>query len=154
MRRGNRGSACDANQLSLIDDAYPVPPAPSTAPGSLDMDAELRGILSEAITASGLTRTIIAARMSDLIGQPVTVAQLNDWTGVSHRQHRFPASYLCAFEVATESTALQALICRKRGSLLLVGKEALDAELGRVRRQLDQLKNKERELVKRARGRG
>jgi hypothetical protein len=153
MRRGHRGNTGDTRQLELIDDAYPIPPAPATTPGSLDMDSELRGVLSEAIATSGLTRTVIAARMSDLLGQPVTVAQLNDWTGTSHRNHRFPAAYLCAFEAACESTALQALICRKRGSLLLVGKEALDAELGRVRRQLDQLKNKERQLVRQARGR-
>jgi hypothetical protein len=138
----------DDRQLSL-DDYYIVPQPPEPAPGSLDYDTELRAVISQAIKESPHSRAIIAARMSELTGVEITLHMLNAWTAESREQHRFPFAFAAAFEIAAETSSLQLLLARKRGSLVLMGAEALDAELGLVRRQLTGLKAKERALLKR-----
>ena len=137
--------AADPRQLSL-DDWYRVPEAPSPGPGSLDYATELCATLSEAMRATDQSRAVIAARMSDLTHEHITEAMLNAYTAKSHDRHRFPFEFAAAFEVACEATCLQSLLAGKRGSLVLVGKEALDAELGRIRRQQAELRRKEKTL--------
>jgi len=133
---------------SLTGDLFAIPRAPADLPGSLDYANELCGALTQAIKQSPRSRAEIAARMSDLTGSRITDDMLNAWTSTAHDRHRFPFEYAAAFEVACETTALQELLARKRGSKVLVGKEALDAELGRVRRQKNDLAAQERQLVR------
>lgn len=149
MKRGPR-SGPDPRQLSL-DDYYVVPQPPAPTAGSLDYDAELRATLSQALKETPLSRAEVAAAMSDLTGAVVTEPMLNAWTAKSHDGHRFPFVYAAAFELATGSQCLQLLLARKRGALVLVGRQAIDAELGQIRRRLDELKAKERQLLRQSR---
>ena len=120
-------------------DLFTVPQAPATAPGSLDYAAELRGVLSVALKKTPKTRYEVAARMSELTGQDITKATLDAWTAESKTMWRFPFEYAAAFEEATGTTCLQQLLARKRGCKVLVGEEALLAELGRVSQMREQL---------------
>lgn len=130
-------------------DMFEIPIAPVLTGGSLEYAIELCCALSDAITKSGLSRYQIAARMSELTGQEITKAQLDAWTAESKTPWRFPFEYSAAFEVACSTTCLQDLLGRKRGSRILVGEEALYAELGLVKKQREELAMRERALMKR-----
>lgn len=113
-------------------DLFDVPTAPAPVGGSLDYTRELNHVLSQAITESGRSRYEVAGRMSELTGQDITKSMLDAWTAESKHEWRFPFEFAAAFEAACESTCLQELLGRKRGSRILVGEDALHAELGRL----------------------
>ena len=70
-------------------------------PGGLNVDARLRGAVSEALRRCPLSRYQVAASMSEMMGVEVTRYQLDSWTAETKRDHRFPAAYLPAFCLAT-----------------------------------------------------
>jgi hypothetical protein len=117
---------------ALTIDMFDIPRAPAPVAGSLDYSVELAHALSEALKKSPKSRYEIAARMSELVGHEISKATLDAWTAESKTGWRFPFEYAAAFEVASETTCLQELLCRKRGSRILEGEEALQAELGRL----------------------
>jgi len=141
----------DARQLSL-DHFYEIPQPPAPVAGSLDYSAELCAILADGLALAradhGLSREMVAARMSELTGDQITKAMLDVFTAESHVRHRFPFEYAAAFEAATGSFSLQLLLARKRGTLVLAGDDAVDARLGQVRRKMAQLKEEERRLTR------
>lgn len=148
-RKGGRGRG-SLDQLTL-DDWFLLPEPPAPAAGSLDYAAELCATLSAALKESPLSRAEVAARMSDLTGAAISEDMLNAWTSKSHDRHRFPFEYAAAFEVATSSSALQQLLTNKRGSLLLIGKQALDAREALIDQKIERLKA-ERASLRRSRG--
>lgn len=118
-------------------EAYEVPTPRAALPGALAFGAVIRGLISEAIKASPLSRPAIAVRMSELTGQDITVHMINAWTAESRAEWRFPLEYLPAFEEATATHAITAWLADVRGGQLLVGREALNAEIGRLERMRD-----------------
>lgn len=117
-------------ELASLD--IPRPPAPGIA--SLNCTVQLKRALNQALKSSTHSREAVAALMSDLLGMHITKAQLDAWTSESKTGHRFPFEYAAAFEAACggSCTDLQELFCSLRGSRVLVGREALYAELGRI----------------------
>lgn len=138
---------------SATADLFGVPQAPVLGEGSLNYAAELCGVLAAALKRSSKSRYEIAARMSELVGHDVSKFQLDSWTAESRDGHRFPFEYAAAFEAACETTALQELFGRKRGCRILVGEEALVAELGRIEKTKIELAQRERALKAYIRGR-
>lgn len=122
-------------------------PAPATpCGGGLEIGVRLRHLLAELLKACPHTRYQVAARMSELLGAEVSKHQLDSWTADSRDGWRFPLEYLPAFEVAVETHAVTAWLADLRGATLLVGKEALLAELGRVERAKQDLLGREKAL--------
>jgi hypothetical protein len=132
----------------LTVDMFDIPRAPAPTAGSLDYSVELAHALSDALKKSPKSRYEIAARMSELVGHEISKAMLDAWTAESKPGWRFPFEYAAAFEVATETTCLQELLCRKRGSRILEGEEALLAELGRLDRDEQQVKQRRQAIRK------
>jgi hypothetical protein len=119
---------------------------PAPARGTLDVEKELKCALSEdirhAVDDSGreLSRAQVAARMTDFLGEEVTLSILNNWTATSH-PHSLPASYLPAFIRATGGQRRAAeVISRHSGLFLLPGAEALRAEIRRLEEDLERIK--------------
>lgn len=144
--------------MSRLDDRtfdlFDIPRAPATAAGSLDIDAELRHTLSAMLKACPLSRYDVAARVSELTGRNISKPMLDAYTAESREHHNFPLQYAAALEAVCDSYALTKLLAGKRGCSVLVGAEALLAELGRVERQEQELKARKaalRELVRRRR---
>lgn len=133
-----------ADTLTMDLFEVPVPTAP--LPGALNFSLQLRHLLSEALKACPLSRTDVAARMSELTGDTITKHQLDAWTAESREGWRFPLEYLAAFEVAVGTTALSAWIASVRGGKLLMGKEALDAEIGKLERMKEDAARKIKQL--------
>ena len=127
----------------------PRPPVPSE--GALNFALELRHVLNEAIKRSGKSRYEIAMRMSELLGADISKSQLDSWTAESREGWRFPFEYAAAFEEATGTYVLTELLTRIRGCRVLVGDDALLAEVGMIERQEQELKARKKALRERLR---
>lgn len=123
-------NARDTMTLDLFE--VPVPTAPM--PGALNFDKTLRRLLTDLIKDCPHSRDIVAARMSELTGDPISKSKLDSWTAESRDGWRFPLEYLPAFEVAVETHQITSWLANLRGCKVLVGKEALDAEIGKLER--------------------
>jgi hypothetical protein len=130
----------------LTEDLFEVPSAPAPIGGSLNYAVELRHVLTDALKRTPRSRYEIAARMSELTGVDISKAALDAWTAESKTPWRFPFEYAAAFEAACETTCLQELLGRKRGSRILVGRDTLYAELGRINQMRDELGRREKQL--------
>lgn len=133
-----------ADNLTLDLFEVPVPTVP--LPGALNFNLQLRHLLSEALKACPLSRIEVAARMSELTGDTITKHQLDAWTAESREGWRFPLEYLAAFEVAVETTTLTAWLASIRGGKVLMGKDALDAEIGKLERLKEDAARKIKQL--------
>lgn len=140
--------ARDITTLDLFD----IPCAPAPVGGSLDYAIELRCVLSDALKKTPRSRHDVAARMSELTGQDISKSMLDAWTAESKSPWRFPFEFAAALEAACECICLQELLGRKRGSRILVGEDALLAELGRIEKTKGELACRERALKERIRG--
>lgn len=131
---------------TLTADFFQLPSAPAPIGGSLDYATELRHVLTDALKRATRSRYEVAARMAELTGQQITKEMLDSWTAESKKPWRFPFEYAAAFEEATECICLQELLARKRGTRILIGKESLYAELGRIHHERRRLVEREREI--------
>lgn len=127
-------------------DLFDIPVPASAAYGALDVGMRLRNLLSDLLKASPVSRHQVAARMAELTGHDISKHQLDSWTAESREGWRFPLEYLPALETALETHAITAWLADLRGCKVLVGKDALLAELGKVERMKQELANKERAL--------
>ena len=131
---------------TLTGDLFMVPVEPERLPGALDYGLALRRLLAESIKDCPANAHAIASRMAELTGHPITEHQLHAWTAPSREGWRFPLEYLPAFEAATETVAITAWLAATRGGRFLVGREALNAELGRLERMRDDAGRKIKQL--------
>lgn len=130
----------------LTLDLFEVPVARTPLPGALDVGLAVRHLISELLKASPRNRYEIAARMSELLGHEITKHQLDSWTAESREGWRFPLEYLPAFEVAVETHQVTTWLADLRGCKVLVGKEALDAEIGKLERLKEEAARKIKQL--------
>lgn len=119
-------------------DMFVVPRPVASLPGALDFSLAVRRLIGDAIKASPLNAIAVATQMGDLLGTPITEHQLHSWTAPSRDAWRFPLEYLPAFEAVVQTHDITAWLAGVRGGQLLVGRDALNAELGRLERQRDE----------------
>lgn len=137
----------DPRQTDFLAD-FELLEEPSTVPpGSLDIAPELCAALALAIKECPFSRAEIAARMSDLLAEPITEHMLNKWTSKASDKWRFPTEFVLAFEEATGSQAVIRLLARKRGLKLATPKEGRDAEIGRTQREIRAMQRRLRDLM-------
>lgn len=134
-----------SRQLSLHG-LFQVPRPPEPVGGSLNFGLELRATLSRVLKDCPDSREVVAGRMSELLGAEISVHQLNAWTAESREAWRFPFEFAAAFEQATGCHALTELLARKRGCIVLVGEEALKAELGRLEMKESEIRKRKQTL--------
>ena len=130
----------------LTGDLFEVPVPAEPLPGAMDFSLAVRRLMADAIKASPYNAAQIAARMAELTGQNITEHQLHAWTAPSREAWRAPLKFIPAFEASAETTALTAWLAGVRGGRLLIGREALNAELGRLERQRDEAARKIKQL--------
>ena len=126
-------------------DLFSVPTAP-TAPGSLHCAREIAAVMAEAIKHSPYDRIDIAARMSRLLGEEISVTMINTWTAESKDDHMPNIERAIAFDVATGVNAIATYHAQKVGGLFLLGRDALLAEVGRLDQQGAAIEKKKRAL--------
>ncbi len=123
---------------TLTADLFEVPAPAAALPGSMGYNLAVRRLMSDAIKATPHNSAEIAARMSELTGQSITEHQLHAWTAPSREAWRMPLEFVPAFEVAAETTVLTSWLADVRGGRLLLGRETLAAELGRLEHQREE----------------
>lgn len=121
---------------SITRDMFELPPPAASAAGSLSCRAEIANAMSDAL--KGQDRYEVAAKMSRLLGREISKFMLDAYTAESREDHIPPLDTAIAFDIATESQTLANLSAAKIGARLLVGKEALHAELGKLERLRDE----------------
>ncbi|WP_241084860.1 hypothetical protein [Candidatus Vondammii sp. HM_W22] len=130
----------------LTMDLFNIPRAQAPTPGNLDLDIALRCALSEALKHCEQDRYRVAADMSRLTGHDISKYMLDAYTADSRSDHNFPFRYASAFESVTGSFCLTNLLAKARGCEVLVGDDALLAELGRVEQMEAELKHQKAAL--------
>lgn len=120
--------------------------APPRQPGSMNVDVQLRGALSEAMRRFPGDRFEVAARMSRLLDVEVTKWQLDAWTATSKDGHRFPASYLPAFCSVLGDWTPMKVLCETGGHRLDTDPDvSIAAELGRLEMEIREAEEQLRE---------
>lgn len=132
----------------LTLDMFDVPAAPPATPGSMNYSREIAAVMSQALKESPHDRIEVAARMTRLLGREITLAMLNAYTAESRDTHNISLERAIAFDAATEGYALLNFFASKRGCRVLVGKDALLAELGRLDRMRAEIASQERLIRK------
>lgn len=130
-------------------DLFEVPAPASALPGAMDYSGAVRRLLADAVKAAPVNGALIAARMSELAGAHVSEHMLHAWCAPSREAWRFPLEYLPAFEAACGTHALTAWLAQVRGGRLYLGRDALQAELGRLESRRDETQRLIREVKRR-----
>lgn len=114
-----------------------VPPPAVSAAGSLSScRVEIAHTMSDAL--KGHDRYDVSARMSRLLGRDISKFMLDAYTAESRETHTPALDVAIAFDLATETQSLANFTGSKIGARLLVGKDALNAELGKLQRIRDE----------------
>jgi len=117
-----------------------------------DLGAQLRRWLSAAIKASPLSRFMIAAKMSELIGREISKFQLDSWTAESKEGYHLPAEYLpAACAVLEDMTGLR-ILAAPLGVKVLENKDLLWLEYGKLKRTEQQVRLRKKQLEKKLQG--
>ncbi len=127
-------------------DLFQIPAAPEPAPASMDYNREVAHLVAKVVKEAGCDRFEIAARMSRLTGRDVSKHMIDAWAAESRDHHNIPFYLVPVLEAACETHALSAWLADKRGGRLMVGKEVLAAELGKLERIKDEATQKIKEL--------
>lgn len=99
--------------------------------GTLNITLQLQEVIDKCIGQCPASRDIIAGRMTDLAGHPITRAMLDSWTSSAKRKHRFPAEFLPAFCTAVAADEPISFLARKCGIFTMPDKDVLMAEMAR-----------------------
>ena len=148
MSMSKRHKALDDSQLKLKLEIFETLERARTmaVEGSLNIQTQIKGLISQGLKRTPLSRYQIAAQISELTGQEVTKWQLDSWTAESKEGHRPPMEILPAFCRATGAYDLLRFLCEKAGCYMIEGEDILLTELGRLQKMRNELRAKEREI--------
>lgn len=127
-------------------DLFEVPQPAAPMPSSMDYRSEVAHLVSQALREAEGDRYDVAARMSRLTGHEVSKYMLDAWSSEAREAYNMPFYQAPVLETACGTYALSSWLADKRGGQLLVGKEALNAELGKLERLKEDASKKIREL--------
>lgn len=132
----------------MTSDLFLVPSPPAATPASMDYRAEVAHLVADALKAAEGDRYDVAAAMSRLTGHEVSKYMLDAWASPGREAYNMPFYQVPALELACDTLILSSWLADKRGGRLLVGKDTLTAELGKLERIKEDAARKIRELKK------
>ncbi len=118
------------------------------APSTFDFREFVSELISDVLREADGDRFDIAARISRLTGTDVSKWMLDAYTSPAREAFNAPLWIIPALEVACESHRITNWLTATRGGRLLIGRQALDAELGKLERQRDEAGRRIREIKK------
>jgi hypothetical protein len=127
-------------------DIFHVPQPILTIPGNGNNAAQVSELIGEILKGSDLDRYEIAARMSRLSGDDVSKHMLDAWSSPARTDHNLPFYRAALLEEVCSCHALTNWLVEMRGGRVAYGRDALNAELGRLERLRDDAGRKAREL--------
>ena len=130
-------------------DLFEVPQPADPIPAALDYRAQVAHLVAEALKQADQDRFDIAADMSRLTGREITKYMLDAYASEGRETFNLPLWEVPALEQAAHTHVLTNWLVGVRGGKLLIGREALNAELGKLERLRDQAARQIRDLKKR-----
>lgn len=127
----------------LTQDLFEIP-QPVSGEGSLVCRTEISSLMSEVL--KGHDRYDVAAAMSKLLKRDISKNMLDAYTAESREDHIPPLDTALAFDMATNGFSLINLYAKKLGAKIVVGREAIDAEIGKLERIKQEASNKIKSL--------
>lgn len=127
-------------------DIFEVPQPVLTIPGNGNYAVQVSEIVGEIIKGTELDRYEIAARMSRLSGDDVSKNMLDAWSSPARADHNLPLYRAALLEEVCASHLLTNWQVNLRGGRVAYGRDALDAELGRLERLRDDASRKVRAI--------
>lgn len=112
-------------------------------PGRLNIASQIQAAIKSAIKSAPKSRETLADEMSELSGERVTVAMINNWTADSH-PHDMPGRLYAAFCIATGSNELIRIQAEAVGIFTIAGPDALRAEIQKIDEQAKELQAEKR----------
>jgi len=131
---------------ALTGDLFAIPEAHVQAPAAYDFRENIAELVADMLRHAEGDRFDIAARVSRLTGKEVSKWMLDAYTSPAREEFNLPFWLAAAIEVACESHTLTNWLTTIRGGRLLVGRQALDAELGKLQRVHDETSRRIRDL--------
>ena len=122
-------------------------PSHASFPGALaGLERQVCGAVGTILNSELRSRAVIAAEMSELLGETVSADMLNAYASPAREGHKVILSrFLALVQVTTRHDVLDQLL-RPIGAGLLVGEEVHTAQIGQVELHLAALQRKLREL--------
>ena len=133
----------------LTGDLFAVPEPAAAVPAGLDYRHPVAHLVSAVLRS--LDRQQVAAEMSHLVGKDVSKYMLDAYSSTARDDFNLPFYLVPALETVTHSHAFTEWLAGVRGARVAIGRDALNAELGRLERQHDQTMARIR-LLKRVMG--
>lgn len=127
-----------AAQDTRARDLFEVPEPAPELPGTHDFRTQVAHLVSEVMRRAESDRWGIAAAMTRLTGKDVSKHMLDAYASELREDHNLPLYLVPALEVACGSHLISRWLAEVRGAQLLIGREALMAELGRLERARDE----------------
>lgn len=134
----------DTQTLELFE----IPQPPSQQPASMDYGAEVSLLVGQILKDADGDRHEIASRMTRLTGKDVSKYMLDAWSSESRDTYNMPFYLAAVLEAACSTHELSNWLADKRGGRLLLGRETLNAELGKLERVRDEAGKRIRDLKK------
>jgi len=135
-------------------DIFAVPQPVLAIPGNGNYAAQVSELVGEVLKTTDLDRYEVAARMSRLSGDDVSKNMLDAWSSPARADHNLPLYRAALLEEVCASHSLTDWLVILRGGRVAYGREALDAELGKLERVAADATQKARALKRMLGGRG
>lgn len=135
-------------------DLFVIPTPAPRIDGSMDWRSEVSGLVSDVLAEAALAgkdRHDVAAEMSRLTGHDISKAMLDGYSSPARDTFNIPFVWAPVLETACNTRSLSSWFAAKRGARLLVGFEAVNAEIGRYERIQDAAARRVKELKAMAR---
>lgn len=115
-------------------DMFAIPQPEGDLPCSMDYCLAVSGLVSQVLKAADGDRYAVAADMSRLAGKEISKNSLDAWSSGARDDHNIPFYLVPVLEKASHSRELTNWLADKRGGKVSFGKEAFDAEIGKLER--------------------
>lgn len=118
-------------------DMFEVPQPIAPYAGALDCRVQIAHIMSDAL--KGHDRYAVAMQMGKLLGRDFSKNILDAYTAESREEHIPPIDTAMAFDMATGGMTLLNFYAHQLGARLVVGKENLNLQLGKLENMREEL---------------
>jgi hypothetical protein len=129
-------------------DLFVVPRAADPLPGSHDCRVLVCELVASALKQCVDDRYAVAASMSRLTGRDVSKYMLDAYSSPAREEFNLPLYLAPAFEATCRTHVLSSWLAEIRGGRLMIGRDALNAELGRLEKMRDDAAVKIKEIKK------
>lgn len=127
-------------------DLFDVPVAVNPLPHSMNYRAEMSALIS--VILKGHDRHQVAADMSRITGLEVSKNMLDAYASEARETFNIPFYLIPVLEAVCQCYDAGNWLAKKRGAKLLIGREALNAELGKLEKQKENTAHRIKQLKK------